>query len=272
MNSQILLHTDTNQQLQEDGYACIPFLNSTEVKQLEELFLKHNDTSGIGSGLYSNLYALSGDTNWEVSCAMENICNRAFNENFTNASLNGGVFIAKGANEDTRCHLHQDYTNTDESIGATYAIWIPLCGIDESTGLFNVIPGSHKYRQHVRAITNQSFYLELEKVKPERLKKLTAKAGEAIIFDHALIHGSEANKSNKLRIAAVLGVVPSGVEYQYYLKTGENTFSVYRLDKEFFIRRFKENIGPNNFPQERFIKTLEAPVTMEPALAQSFLK
>lgn len=272
MHLPVLNNTGLNTQLLQQGFVTLPFLNSHEVKQLQDLFYQYTDTSTIGKGLYSNLYNRTGDENWHISTAMENICSSAFARHFTNAALNGGVFIAKGNFAETQCNLHQDYTNTNESTGATYALWIPLCDINGQTGLFNVIPGSHRLRSHIRAISNASFYIDLDKVKPEKIEKLQVKAGEAVVFDHALIHGSQPNVSGHLRIAAVMGVLPQGVAYEYYLKTGDNSFAVYALNKELYIRHFGEQIAPGKLPAQNLLRNITAPVTIDGNLLNNLLK
>lgn len=259
----IIKDSSLSNQLLASGYVSLPFLTVGETEALAALFNRYSTIEANQKGLYSNLYALGSETNWQISEELEKICSRAFDENFCQATLNGGVFIAKGANPDTGCYLHQDPSITYESQYATYALWIPLVDIDETTGLFYAVEGSHKMRQHVRCYNNPSKGFDVNTVNQSKLKSIRMKAGEALVFDHALVHGSAANLSPNVRVAAVLGIMPENTPYTFFWKTGTEQFAAYKMDKEYFIKNQIPDLQKGQVAPERLKETITAPETAD---------
>lgn len=248
----VLKDEKLNASLMESGYTVLPFLNEDEIKTLESLFLQHTNKSDIKPGLYSNLYFLDGEINWIVSLQMERVCSRAFTANFKNCELNGGVFIAKGPGKESDCNFHQDWCNTNEKAGATYSIWIPLVDIDERTGKFYVVPRTHLLKRQIRSLSAPSSVFGKSEIGDQHIVSLNLKAGEAVIFDHALFHGSGPNLTGDIRISAVVGILPDESPYLYYQQQAPGVHGVYNMDKEWFVRHFKENILPKKMPAEKY--------------------
>ncbi len=65
--------------------------------------------------------------------------------------------------------------------------------------------------------------------------------GEALIFSHALIHGSGANHSDRPRVAAVIALYPSDAELLHYQVDTYDAEMVhkYAMDRDAFVRYVK---------------------------------
>lgn len=83
------------------------------------------------------------------------------------------------------------------------AIWSPL--VDVSAGNRNLIAaaGTHRQPLYSRLVNDSDQpYAAFQKVLDQHVQHIPAKAGEAIIFDNALCHGSETNLTDKIRPVA----------------------------------------------------------------------
>lgn len=108
-----------------------------------------------------------------------------------------------------------------ENICNHFSVLIALNDMTEMNGVFQVIQGSHKpiagFERDLRVKANKSFEEHLSYRIPEQLKnrvrKITLKKGQFILFHSALLHGSEAYKSGEPRISLALRFMTNTVEF-----------------------------------------------------------
>ncbi len=119
-----------------------------------------------------------------------------------------GSLVARAPGSDQRdLPLHQDWSFVDESRARSVSVWIPLQDVDAENGCLQVVPGSHRHDQPLRGIGSGFRYRAAEaELRARHLHDLLMRAGEAVFFDHRLIHGSRGNDSAlpRLAVGAVL--------------------------------------------------------------------
>lgn len=103
--------------------------------------------------------------------------------------------------------LHQDYATT--RCRTAWRLWIPLRGVDRHHGSMEVAPGSHRgepfqYRQ------DGTFPLSIERDELARrglaTQTLELPAGDGVLFNPWLVHGSVANQSPRTKWVLLLHV------------------------------------------------------------------
>lgn len=97
-------------------------------------------------------------------------------------------------------------------------LWCPLTNVSKYNGTLNLIPGSHKdgVLKHTFYKVNGKKYHGVQKrlFDEKKIISLKLKAGDAVLFDPYLIHGSGKNNSNKIRWTFVSRYnAISGIEY-----------------------------------------------------------
>ena len=116
----------------------------------------------------------------------------------------------------------------DEGPFRSCNVWVPLVDLTKNNGAIEVLPGSHQlfttYRgPNIPDRTNdlQSFYWET-------MTPLYMKAGEALIYDHRLVHGSKDNMSDKIRYASACAVTSKSAKLRlYYLDEETNKIEIF---------------------------------------------
>ncbi len=150
-----------------------------------------------------------------------------------------GNFMVKNPDPENFMPLHADWTYVDESEFHSAAIWIPLVDASEENGCFGVVEGSHKITNIIRGPgIYQSSSLERDKIWEKRYGKLIPmKAGDAIIYNHSLLHYSPANKTRETRPALNLTMVPKAAGYIHYCKPeGATEIEMYKvMESDFYI-------------------------------------
>lgn len=103
--------------------------------------------------------------------------------------------------------LHQHFNFMDETkYLPALVVWCPLVDTDESNGNLHVVSGTHRLPKFPRAYTETEksdlhYSAACWRIFNDRAEAVPAKAGEAIVMDNSLIHGSPPILSDKTRIA-----------------------------------------------------------------------
>ena len=237
----VFFDTGLENNLTHKGYAIInQFLNPAELSELET-FIAHNPLND------TRLFAIS---NWnkdkeyskKINDHIIKILSPAANKYICNYKPVMGVLAFKQPGVNGALTMHQDWSLVDEEQYRSVSIWLAVSEMNEVTGTIQIIKGSHKYANYPRGInTGYSFSDVQHYLEANHLENIFLKKGDAIIFDHRLIHGSAINKSTEPRIAAVLALIPSEAEFIHYYKSEENesTYEILAMNEsEFFMLDF----------------------------------
>lgn len=148
------------------------------------------------------------------------------------------IFQIKPPNEKKELNAHQDSALVDEDRYFSTYVWVSLIDSTPENGALWVLPGSHRFGNiHRSNFTTWQFH-GFEDIMRRYWKVLPTKAGQMVIFDCALIHGSLQNKSGKVRVAASGVVMPKEAPLimSYIGKDiPEGTTDVFEVNREYFL-------------------------------------
>lgn len=148
------------------------------------------------------------------------------------------VFLAgvtsKGANSSTTVPLHQDWTYTDERRERVVFLWCPLVDVDERTGSLSLIPGSHRWSDGIRPSRLHEAAGSIQQALQPLAVSTRVRAGQAIAFDPATLHGSGPNHSDRLRPAITLALAPSGAQLVHFHESADGEVRGFCVDRDFF--------------------------------------
>lgn len=243
----ILKKQNLDTQLLADGYVVVPFLNEEEVKALTGFYYSHH--SSTQEGMYATAHVPDIDFRMKMNDYIKQVFKRAIDEYFVNSNPLGGSFIAKGKGERGTLQPHQDWNIVDEELYRSFNIWVPLVDLHEQNGAIKILPKSHSWLKSYRSANIHSAFSEVNDVLWKELISLFMKKGEALIYDHRLLHASAENHSDEIRLAAVYGIIPDKADMKYYHKKDDHTIEVYGSNPDFFLYG---NIfeGPKNLQKE----------------------
>ena len=109
--------------------------------------------------------------------------------------------------------MHQDYPFFPHRDHSTLAAWMPLIDTSIENGALHVVPGSHKLGpiEHLGS-SEKGFRLNPDEWSVSKGIPIIAKAGDVILFNYLVIHGSNQNKSYERRTSLI---------YQFNASTDE---------------------------------------------------
>jgi hypothetical protein len=215
-----LKNPELEKRLLEDGYVVTKFFDQKTIDDLMEFY--HGFSSNEAGDIER---ASSHSTNIEYKRKINNKIKEVYtakvNELFIDPYVLGGTFVVKQAGSGVS-HPHIDWSLVEEGPFRSCNVWVPLIDLTNENGVIEVLPKSHQlfptYRGPnipIRTDDLQDFYWDT-------MIQLFLKAGEALIYDHRLVHGSSDNLSKKLRPATACAVTNKQANLRLYYLDEEN--------------------------------------------------
>lgn len=233
------------QAFERDGYVKIPLLTQEQVARLVDAYAplaaRHE---AIGIPYITTSHSNDAELITRVDDDLRHVLAPAMDHFLQHHNLLFGNYLLKMPVPGSETDPHQDITFVDEANYASVNVWVALQDTDETNGCMYFLPGSHTRISTLRP--THSYPWAYEQVKDEirkRSKVYTAKAGEAFVFHHAVVHGSFANRSRQPRLAAVMAAYHSEAPLLHYYLPGGNGNEVHRygMTKEAFLSFVKNN-------------------------------
>jgi hypothetical protein len=229
----ILQNEQLDRQLLEQGYVVIPFLNTAEVSALVNFYYQHHTKEQ--DGMYATAHVPDVSFRMRMNDYIKEVFARAIQQTFVNHTALGGSYIAKGKGAKGTLEPHQDWNIVDEVKFRSFNIWVPLVDLTDSNGVIKILPQSHAWLTTYRSANISSAFGNLNDLLWQKMEPLYMKKGEALIYDHRLLHASGENSSDEIRLAAVYGIIPDKSKMLYYHKADNNTVEVFESNPEFFL-------------------------------------
>lgn len=133
-----------------------------------------------------------------------------------------GSFAVKPSGKASFLGHHQDASIVDETKTASINFWIPLTKSHPGNGPLSFVAGSHRFGNVQRSLSFPWAFEGLDQTMERHASVLTAEVGDLVLFDTAVIHGSQANLTSETRIALQGAIVPTGLEMEH-LRVGDDT-------------------------------------------------
>jgi hypothetical protein len=215
--SPIFKNEQLDKQLSDKGYIIADsLLDKEEIKRLYDFATSHD--SHYSSAFHTTHFSTDTSYKKEVHNLISQAVSPKVEKLLQNFKPIFGNLMIKMPDPSVTMPLHADWCYVDEKRTRSLAVWIPLVDTNIENGCIGVVEGSHRVTNIIRGPNiKQSSSLETDAIWAEKYGKLIPmKAGDAFIYDHALLHFSPANKSGKIRPALNLSMVPQDTEIIHY--------------------------------------------------------
>jgi hypothetical protein len=212
-----------NKRFTQEGYVILQLLTPSEVGNLLAYFheLSEPDRNVFTTFVTDNLSAKR-----DVDFHLKSLLTPHFERLFVDYEPFWGNFFIKPINGSSM-PLHADLQYVDEPKNISFNIWCPLQNTNDVNGSLGIVPYSHLKLNQIRGtnITKAYRYNALT-IQQKFGEVLSLIAGEAIIYDHRLLHYSVSNTSTNTRIAITMVGTPKGVQKLHYYALDEDTTRV----------------------------------------------
>ena len=219
--------------LEADGYTTVQLLDPAATA---ELAARYDDLGVDPTTAYwaSSVHA-DRATARQIDLELKASLGPAVDEQLPDHEPFLAAFIAKGA-QGGRVGLHPDWTYTDERAARARVVWVALVDTDERNGAMVVVPGSHLRLHGLRG--SGDFPSPVERIEEElweeAVRTVPLRAGEAIVWDAALVHGSWPNERSEARPAAAIAVAPAGAGLVHFHRRPDGRLEGWSIDEAFY--------------------------------------
>lgn len=230
-----------NQALEEKGYIIVDLLNQDEVQKLINLYLI-NFSSNRSSGYFSsNAPSIALSDRLLVNQEIRKIFEPKLVSLFPDYMVLTCLFLSKKPGQsNSEKLLHQDPSIVNETFLKSFQVWCPLIDVDQSNGCLQVIPKSHLLNSKPRHQFAFSVFPYSQNIlslmKHRYLSSETMKAGQALIYDRRLFHGSYPNSTNIERLAIVCLLAPKNkpLHFCYQEVSSSDKIEIFEIDATFY--------------------------------------
>lgn len=264
--------TILQRKFEQDGFVKIHLLNPAEVHELVNAYAPFRAAhEKINLPYITTSHSSDPTLITAVDEALQKIIAPAIDKHLTNYELLFGNFLVKMPLPNSATDPHQDITFVDEEQHLSVNIWIALEDINKQNGGMYFLPGSHNFMPNIRP--THDYVWPYENVKSLIKKKaiaFSAKAGDAFIFNHAIIHGSFANLSSKYRLAAVVAAYTKEASLIHYFlpKNSVHQLKKFSMTKEAYLYFEKEKPPrKGTYVEDQFFSS----TTVTPQLFELFM-
>lgn len=218
--------------LDEQGYARFDALRPDDVEQL--LAVHHGLDLPLEMGFFATHAALPPHLRRPVCDAVDRVVTPALLRAVGEVRVFASALLSKGADAPS-LPFHQDLTFTDERRHRSYTCWVALVDTDLASGALSVVPGSHRWVDGLRPggpneTPTARWQIELARLSVD----VPLAAGQALVWDAALVHGSHPNRSGAHRPAATVAFAPATAELEYFHRQGDGPVEGFAIDESHF--------------------------------------
>lgn len=241
----IFKDSELQKQFDINGYVKIKLLSAEKAAVLYSNYLLHEkEHDAIESRYKATTHTNNPDLILEINRQIKSVLISELDKYFQHVEPMMCTYITKQPGEGSETKLHQDPTFVDEEKYVSANIWVALHDINHQNGNLFFVKGTHRFMSSLRVTPNcPTAYDKVKDLLSENLTEVSVNAGEAIVINHAVMHGATPNMSQGLRIAAVMAIRSKSSDWIYhYLQPGESYDKIekYGVSLETFINLQKD--------------------------------
>ncbi len=248
--------------MERDGYVVLPVLDADSIREVMAIYCGAGVT--FEQGWHTDMYS----ANLDYRRATHEQVGKIFADRIL-PLLNGfrfccGNFVVKEPHIENTVPLHQDWTIIEHDQSRSLNVICAMIDVPPDHGQLRVLPGSHHAPKRVSfgPVDHLQIAHLLPLIEKQYVVRLQQRAGEALIYDGRLLHASDRNRSDRVRVCYSASFVPQESPLRHYYKDPQapDVLEEYEIDSDFF---WKHKLGER--PQEgklvRAMPHVDSPIT-----------
>lgn len=252
-----LLNKEQETCFKEQGYVVFDFLDKEQVKVLKNLYneiqtalVKENNK------IFTTGEHLTESNARQIDKAINDVISKPLDTHFSNYEALMAAFIVKPPKQSNQEYFewHQDLSFVDENKYISAQLWIPLQDTNSKNGNIQLIERTHFYKDVIRtAPIYPSFFKAYLKEMKTFAKNVPLKVGQALLFNHKLLHASTPNRSSQERLAVISTLKPKEAQWLYFdWDENRKVVNKYEANLDFYLKVWMSKIRDESKIVESF--------------------
>ena len=213
----IFQQNDPEDTINRNGFVIIPFLEKSEIEKLTAIYTEK--VEDLGADFFMSLWTKNIKRRREVDDAIRAVFLPKLSHILADYKCVIASFGVKKPTVSSAWFVHQDDSFIDENEARSVSVWVPLTDVTAQNGALQVIEASHLKFDGPRAPTLLDPYDDYREVLRQHFMTTQPMlAGEALFFDHRLIHASAPNLSDQIRLISVAVMAPRESDVIFYYR------------------------------------------------------
>ena len=268
-----LLDDEAQHRLDRYGFAVVPFLPTETLHQIAEINRDLGPAPGDpGIALYFGFHSESAEYKRAVFDAILPFVRDRVAEQFDDYEIFFSMFITKWQGPRSGFGPHQDPSLVDEREHRGVTVWCPLTDtgfVDggRDNGMLHVVPGSHEFATVLRVHDASDFVFEGHEadIINRHGVGVPTTLGQAIIFDHRLIHYSMPNETQTPRLVLAIGTRPREATCLHLRYDDRGDTEIYPVDDDYFvdINPFELQFGVSGYDPVEKVRPVRPSLTRD---------
>ncbi len=235
----ILLDSGLQKQLDTDGYVLLDLLNDADIQEFLSALPEKLSGLPFVRGVHITTEHAPAPLRYETSAQLMSMLRPRLASRFTDFKLlHGNFFIKEPSSESNAIGFHRDWSFVNEQMGErSYTLWVALCDITKETGGIGVVAGSHLKVRHLKHPVPKETYRFADEIRDiaeaGSVHWLWPSKGQAILWDHRIVHCSGINTGATPRLCATFAITHAKNRLRI-LWEEENGFRWYHVSDDFY--------------------------------------
>ncbi len=222
-------------QFRDVGYVVVDLLDPDQVARLNAT-CEHHHPEAVTTW-DSDFFSTSLEAKAEIAGAIQAEIEPKTDHVLTGHQAIMTNFAINWPGPDGGLVLHHHSSIVDERTHRSVVVWCAINDATEENGTLHVVERSHLVPRGAWGGGRPNWFADRhDRLIEDHLTSIPVRAGQALMFDNALLHCSFPNVAREPRRTALAIMAPRGVPLRYYKWVPGGTTRAYALEPDFFLR------------------------------------
>jgi hypothetical protein len=223
---QIFRDIDLQHGFDANGFVKFRMFNEDQIRRIQQFYLDHqaeHETIIDKKKFHATNETSNAELISKADQFIKEVMLEEVDKHFYNYKTIAANYLVKQVAQESELGPHQDLRFVDESKYYSLNIWVATEPTNKKNGGLRFIKGSHLWADTIRALPSYPWkYRDVAPQLPGYLTDVETEVGDCVILNHACIHSSYPNLSGKIRVAAIMAIIPEGADIRHYFLPDSN--------------------------------------------------